>query len=58
LSRLFEPLVSMPGTANEQGTGIGLMLCKEFVKQNGGDMWAESEKGKGATFFFSVKTAN
>jgi len=53
LSRLFEP-----GTANEQGTGIGLMLCKEFVKQNGGDMWAESEKGKGATFFFSVKTAN
>ena len=58
LSRLFEPLVSIPGTVNEQGTGIGLMLCKEFVKQNGGDIWAESEVGQGATFFFTVKSVN
>ena len=57
MGKLFEPAVSIPGTANEQGSGIGLMLCKEFVRQNDGDIWVESEPGKGTTFFFSVKSA-
>jgi len=56
VSRLFKPLTSSEGTNHEKGHGIGLMLCKEFAVQNGGDLWVESEPGKGATFFFSVKS--
>ncbi len=44
------------GTDNEKGNGIGLKLCKEFVTENGGEIWMESEKGKGTTFYFSLKT--
>ena len=55
LKKIFEPFNSKDGTANEKGTGIGLMLCKEFAVKNGGDIWAESEINKGATFFYSVK---
>jgi len=57
LSKVFSPDQSLPGTADEKGTGIGLMLCKEFAYLNGGDIWAESEEGKGATFFLKVKKA-
>lgn len=42
------------GTMNEKGTGIGLMLCNEILKQYGGKLWAESTLGAGATFYFSV----
>ncbi|MXV16795.1 tetratricopeptide repeat-containing sensor histidine kinase [Hufsiella ginkgonis] len=41
------------GTSGEKGTGIGLMLCKEFIKANQGRLWIESEEGEGATFFFT-----
>jgi len=57
LDKLFTPLNSKAGTANEKGNGIGLMLCKEFALMNGGDIWVESEAGKGSTFYFSVKNA-
>ena len=45
------------GTENEGGTSIGLMLCKEFITENGGSIWLESEPGKGTTFYFSLKNA-
>ncbi len=45
---------STPGTGNEKGTGLGLMLCREFVERHGGEIAVESEEGKGSKFFFSL----
>ena len=42
------------GTASESGTGLGLMLCKEFLAHHGGKMHIESEPGKGSTFSFTL----
>lgn len=46
--------VSTTGTQNEKGTGLGLVLCKEFISKHGGDIWAESEVGKGSSFKFTL----
>jgi signal transduction histidine kinase len=42
------------GTAKEPGTGLGLMLCKEFLLKNGGQLFIESEPGSGSTFSFTL----
>ena len=58
ISKLFtEARVTTPGTQNEKGTGLGLMLCREFVESQNGSIHAESEEGKGSVFSISLQRA-
>jgi two-component system, sensor histidine kinase and response regulator len=54
MQKLFTEYYTSKGTANENGTGLGLMLCKEFLTKNGGTMSITSEVGKGSVFSFTL----
>ncbi len=56
LEKLFDEIrtVSSGGTAEEKGSGLGLLLCKEFAEKHGGSIRAESEKGRGSRFMVNI----
>jgi ligand-binding sensor domain-containing protein len=60
LSQLFEidKTVSTSGTSGESGTGLGLIICHDFVSKNNGKIWVESMVDNGTSFFFSLPKAN
>jgi signal transduction histidine kinase len=55
LEHLFDgEAASTSGTKSEAGTGLGLILCRDFAHMLGGEIWAESKVGEGSTFTFSI----
>ena len=56
LNKLFkiDEHVNRPGTDGEPSTGLGLILCKDFIEKHHGKIWVESEEQKGSTFYFSI----
>jgi PAS domain S-box-containing protein len=55
-SKLFQlsEKTNRPGTEGEPSSGLGLLLCKEFIEKHGGEIWVESEVGRGSTFSFTI----
>jgi signal transduction histidine kinase len=57
LPYIFQRFFRAEKTKNLEGIGLGLYLCQQIIVAHGGNVWVESEEGKGSTFYFSVPTA-
>ncbi len=55
--KVFQIFTRLNSTAKYQGSGIGLAVCKKIVERHGGEIWLESELGKGTAFYFTISSA-